>query len=151
VFALALGVISSAAHSEDGCTKDTDCKGDRVCNAEKQCVDPKSASSSAMDWLKLAQEAEKAVEDAKAARNAARQPAASSDQPYLTANQRPVSPNHNPAPAANRQDLAFYRPAPVIARVCATPLGMCPMMVAVPQGQSCGCPTPRGMVPGITR
>ncbi len=23
-----------------GCTKDTDCKGDRVCNAEGRCVDP---------------------------------------------------------------------------------------------------------------
>jgi hypothetical protein len=60
------------------CTKDTDCKGDSVCNAQKQCADPKNASNTVMAWLKVAEEAEKAVQDA---RNSAKRPASSNDQP----------------------------------------------------------------------
>jgi hypothetical protein len=149
VFALTLGVISSAARSEDGCSKDTDCKGDRVCNAQKQCADPKSAASSTvMAWLKVAEEAEKAVQDAK---NSDKRPASSNDQPSPAANPQPASANYQPTPAANRQVQAVYRPAPAVAKVCATPLGVCPMMVAVPQGSSCGCSTPRGAIGGIAR
>jgi hypothetical protein len=148
VFALTLGVISSAARSEDGCSKDTDCKGDRVCNAQKQCADPKNASSTVMDWIKVAEEAEKAVQDA---RNPAKPPASSNGQPSPAANPQPASTNYQPAPAANRQVQAVYRPAPAVATVCATPLGVCPMMVAVRQGSSCGCSTPRGAIGGIAR
>jgi hypothetical protein len=148
VFALTLGVISSSARSEDGCSKDTDCKGDRVCNAQKQCADPQSASSTVMAWLKVAEEAEKAVQDAK---NPAKQPASSNDQPSAAANPQPTSSNYQPAPAVNRQVQAVYRPAPKVATVCATPLGVCPMMVAVPQGSSCGCSTPRGSIGGVAR
>ncbi len=37
--ALALG-LAWAALAWAGCTKDTDCKGDRICDPEGQCVDP---------------------------------------------------------------------------------------------------------------
>jgi hypothetical protein len=148
VFALTLGVISSSARSEDGCSKDTDCKGDRVCNSQKQCADPKNASNTAMAWLKVAEEAEKAVQDG---RNSSKRPASSNDQPAPAANPQPASSNYQPAPAANRQVPAVYRPAPTVATVCATSLGVCPMMVAVAKGSYCGCSTPRGPIGGIAR
>ncbi len=37
--ALILG-LAWAGQARAGCTKDTDCKGDRVCNPDGQCVDP---------------------------------------------------------------------------------------------------------------
>lgn len=158
VFAIAFGVISSSARAEDGCSKDTDCKGDRVCNAEKQCVDPHSATNSLTDWLKVAQEAEKTVDGIKQAR---KQSAQSNDPADASGDQAPASngkrqahhaeSSQPPVLAMNRPSPAFYRPAIAIAKVCATPFGMCPMMVAIPQGSSCGCATPRGMVGGIAR
>jgi hypothetical protein len=33
-------VALSAAPAQAGCTKDTDCKGERICSVEGQCVDP---------------------------------------------------------------------------------------------------------------
>ncbi len=36
-----LGAVGLGAHSAwAGCTKDTDCKGERICSPEGQCVDP---------------------------------------------------------------------------------------------------------------
>jgi hypothetical protein len=38
-------VVSFAAEADDGCSKDTDCKGERIC-VQRQCVDSSSTSTS---------------------------------------------------------------------------------------------------------
>jgi hypothetical protein len=50
----ALGVLTAlalflpcAASAEDGCSKDTDCKGERIC-VQKQCVDPSETAPSSV-------------------------------------------------------------------------------------------------------
>ena len=32
--------LATPAQARDGCSKDRDCKGDRICNEEGRCVDP---------------------------------------------------------------------------------------------------------------
>jgi hypothetical protein len=149
LFALALGAISSAAHSQDGCTKDADCKDDRVCNAEQQCVDPNSTASKVAELIKLAGQAEKVVEAVQAAREARKHPADSGDQPAPAPALKQHARKH--ARTVNPPAPVTYWPAPTVATVCATPIGMCRMMQPVPQGSSCGCITPRGPVAGIAR
>ena len=46
---------------------------------------------------------------------------------------------------------AQRRAAPQIARFCTTPLGACPMIVAIPSGSRCHCTMPYGPVFGIAR
>ena len=65
VLALALGITSLAARSESGCTKDTDCKGDRICGDTGQCVDPNKASSGLADFLKAVKDAADTVQSSR--------------------------------------------------------------------------------------
>lgn len=56
------------------------------------------------------------------------------------------------APAQTHQrSPAPQRSAPQIARFCTTPLGACPMMVAIPSGSRCHCAMPFGPVFGVAR
>lgn len=57
-------------------------------------------------------------------------------------NTRSVNPQPAPAPR---------RTAPQIARFCTTPLGACPMMIAIPSGSRCHCAMPYGPVFGVAR
>ena len=49
VAAFAIGLVGQVAGcgDDDGCTKDTDCKGSRVCAAEGRCVDAATSTSTA--------------------------------------------------------------------------------------------------------
>jgi len=150
VFALTLGITSLSARSEDGCTKDTDCKGERVCDAG-QCVDPNKASNSFTDWLKAAKAAADAAADiAKDVHGINGQSGSAGNPPAAAPNQPPATPNR-PTLAYGQQAAPAYRPTPALTMACATPIGVCRMPQAVPQGTFCGCITPNGVIRGIAR
>jgi len=158
MFASALSVISLAAHSEDGCSKDTDCKGDRVCNEARQCVDPKSSASKVKEWVDLASAASQVADSIRGARSqsagsnnqtADNPSAAAADHPATPAAAAQQAPAVNRAAPARNQQVAWNTPP--VASMCVTFLGACKMMQAIPQGASCGCATRNGMVAGTAR
>jgi hypothetical protein len=130
----AICLCCPAAHA-DGCTKDTDCKGERVCDVGL-CVDPHTTEASKAP-------ADHPVQDAI---DLLRSLASRSGPPSASQN-----PAQGPAPRQAPSPAQYARPQPTPANVCATNVGACPMRQAVPQGSPCYCMTPRGSIAGIAR
>jgi len=159
VFASALSIISLAAHSEDGCSKDTDCKGDRICNEARQCVDPKSTASKVKEWVDVANAASQVANSIKDAHSkntdSSNLSADNSNNPPAAAAEQPAAPPAEKAPAVNQAPAPVNRKIawtpPPVAAMCVTFLGTCKMRQAIPQGAPCGCATPNGMIAGTGR
>lgn len=89
ISALSMGLPASTAHAA-GCEKDTDCKGDRICEAST-CVDPTPKTAPAVGAEDAASEAEPATPEPSA--TSEEEPAAAPPQTETTESEEaPVDP-----------------------------------------------------------
>lgn len=153
---LFLGLHAGAAFAQ--CTKDTDCRGTRICESGKCIYDDaatdadgdsnSSAKSSSSRSSEFSTSPAPSTSPSSSPSSSTPGPPAAPTAPAgATTSTSPAEPGASSSPSTSSSSSRDRSPT----KTCFTSYGNCPMTKAVRKGTSCSCQTPVGPIGGVAR